>query len=85
MPAPTIPTPLDALLLALREAIAPALAAALTGCDPGPLTPSEGAAYDRGVEDGRVRGRAAMAADVAALLDAAARPGAEDSEEVGHG
>jgi len=74
--------PLDALLLALREAIAPALAAALTGCDPGPLTPSEGAAYDCGVEDGRVRGRAAMAEDVLALIEAAARPGAEDGEEV---
>ena len=110
MPAPTIPPPLDApscpfcrepltdaldaLLLALREAIAPALAAAeriaaedaavaeLFGDDD---LPDYGGNCDDAFAAGHEAGRAAMAADVAALIEAAARPGAEDGEEVGHG
>jgi len=93
MTAPTIPTPLDALFLALREVIAPALAAAAAlEAEHASRGPDEWAAamdfggnqddaYEAGVIEGRTRGAGSLAADVAALLDAAARPGA-DSEEV---
>ena len=94
MPAPTIPTPLDALLLALREAIAPALAdgARVAAEDAAHAEefgdddpPDYGGNCDDAFAAGHEAGRAAMAADVAALIEAAARPGAEDGEEVGHG
>jgi len=76
MPAPTIPAPLDALLLALREAIAPALAGrepVTNPCgwpaDDWIMDTSEDTKH-AAVEAWR-KGRAALAADVAALLDAA--------------
>ena len=78
MPEPTIPTLLDALVLALREAIAPALAAGVAfdaGIATGPRCEAYGA--------GHTAGRADLARDVAALLDAAMPPAG--GEESGHG
>jgi len=84
MTAPTIPTPLDALLLALREAIAPALAAAAAATlaeqersdDDFAASRDFGGnqddAYAAGERAGMVAGRAAMAEDVLALIEAAA-------------